>query len=222
MTTKSASTALAELQSRIKAELETVRDSVAPPSGNKISTKDKKFTLPDGKSENTLSVVILDHRNLNRYYIKPYDSQNVVPPDCYALAKSFNDLSPANHEDVTTAQHEDCATCPYNAFGSAPNGKGKACRNMVRLAMIPPDPAVGDTPMILEVPPSALKNWNKLVNDLESTGLLPIQVITEISFDSTKTYPCPVFTPKAAHDNLQTLWEHREKAQGLLDASPMG
>jgi hypothetical protein len=216
------STALAELQSRIKAELEAVRTSVAPPSGNKISTKDKKFTLPDGKSEQILSVVILDHRNLNRYYIKPYDSQKIVPPDCYALAKTFNTLSPKNHEDVASPQHEDCASCPYNQFGSAPNGKGKACRNMVRLAVIPPDADESVSPMTLEIPPSALKNWNKLVNDLESTGLLPIQIVTEISFDPKVTYPCPVFTPKTTHDNLQTLWTHRERAQAMLDASPAG
>lgn len=215
------STALVDLQARIKAELQSVRSSVAPPSGNKISTKDKKFNMPDGTvHQGPLSVVILDHRNLNRYYIKAYDPQNLVSPDCFALAKNFGDLSPKNHDEITKPQSDDCASCPYNQYGSAPNGKGKACRNMVRLAVIPPDAGPDVAPMTFEVAPSALKNWNKLVNDLESTGLLPIQVVTEISFDQSKTYPCPVFRPAATHDNLQALWEHREKAQAILDVSP--
>jgi len=92
------STELESLQDKIKNELANLGNSVAPPSSNRISTRDKKFTLPDGTSHaGPLMAVVLDFRNFNRYFTKPYDPQNPTPPDCFAIAKDFNDLSPGNH-----------------------------------------------------------------------------------------------------------------------------
>ena len=217
------SQALQSLQEKIKAELAEVRNSVAPPSSNKISTKDKKFTLPDGTvNQGPMHAVILDHRNMNRYYTKPYDANNPVPPDCFAIAKNFADLSPDNHEDVADPQADTCSTCPMNQFGSAPNGKGKACRNMVRLAVVPVTASGDDESQImtLEVPPSALRHWNAHVNELESTGMLPVQVVTEIAFDASKSFPCPTFKVSRAHDDLEQFWALREKAQAMLEQTP--
>lgn len=219
------STALQSLQEKIKAELAAVRKSVAPPSSNKISTRDKKFSLPDGTvNAGPMHAVILDHRNINKYYTKPYDAKNPSPPDCFAIAKEFAGLSPKNHNDVTDAQADDCEDCAMNAFGSASTGKGKACRNMVRLAIAPitADGADDSVIMTLEVPPSALKHWNKHVNDLESSGLLPVQVVTEIAFDQSKAYPCPTFKVSRAHEELETFWKLREQAQATLDQAPAG
>lgn len=215
------STALQSLQEKIKAELAEVRKSVAPPSSNRISTRSKQFTLPDGTTnQGPLYAVILDHRNFNRYYSKPYDPQNPAAPDCFAIAKQFNDLSPSNHDSVTDPQATACDECPMNKFGSAPTGKGKACRNMVRLAIAAADADENAAVMTLEVPPSALKYWNKHVNDLEVAGMLPVQVITEISFDEKVAYPCPTFKVSRPHDNLELFWQLREKAQALLDQEP--
>lgn len=217
----SASTELQSIQEQIKAELANIHNSVAPPSSNRISTRDKKFTLPDGTSHaGPMYAVVLDHRNFNRYYTKPYDPQNPTPPDCFAIAKDFDSMSPYNHEGVKDPQSNDCASCPMNQFGSGPTGKGKACRNMVRLALARPDASANDDPMTLEVPPSALKHWNKHVNHLQTAGMLPVQVITEISFDPQAAFPCPTFGVSEAHDNLDLFWSLREKAQAILDQEP--
>ena len=214
------STQLQDLQVRIRAELAALRESLSPPVNRRISVREKLFTLPDGTShQGPMQVVILDHRNLNRYYSKPFDASKLVPPECTAVAKRFEDLSPHNHAEVELPAANTCATCAHNAFGSAPNGKGKACRNMVRLAIVPPDAESDAVPMTLEIPPSALKNWNQLVNDLEANGLLPIQVVTLIDFDQSKAYPCPTFKVRRSHDELQKFWVIRERATALLDQS---
>lgn len=215
------STELESLQEKIKGELANLRNTVAPPSSNRITTRDKKFNLPDGTVLNQLEAVILDHRNFNRYYTKAYDPQNPTPPACFAIAKNLEELSPHNHDDVPEPQADSCSVCPMNEFGSASTGKGKACRNMVRLALAPPDATDDTEPMTLEVPPSAInKHWNKYVNNLSTTGVLPIQVVTAIQFDSSVAYPCPTFAYSEAHDRLELFWQLREKAQTVLDQTP--
>jgi hypothetical protein len=62
-----------------------------------------------------------------------------------------------------------------------------------------------------------LKNWNRFVSDLEANGLLPMQVVTEISFDPGRPYPCPTFKVLGPHDDLHTVWFLRERAAALLD-----
>jgi hypothetical protein len=214
-------TQLQDLQVRIRAELAALRESLAPAANRRISMREKQFTLPDGTTHRgPIVAVILDHRNVNRFYTRPFDATKLTPPDCFAIAKRFEDLSPNNHDEVEMPISDACAKCVNNEFGSAPNGKGKACRNMVRFAIVPPDADVDTLPMILEIPPSSLKNWNRLVNDLEATGLLPIQVVTEIAFDTSKSYPCPTFKVQQSHDALPTFWAIREKATALLDQTP--
>lgn len=217
---ESTGTSLVDLQERIKSELANVRKSVAPPASNRISTAGKRFSLPDGRvSTDPLRVIVLDHRNVHRYYTKPYDANNPAPPDCFAIAKEFDDLSPKNHEGVLKPQADACATCPRNEWGSAANGKGKACRNMVRLALAATD-TKDSTILTLEVPPTALKHWNNHVSNLAAIGKLPIQVVTQIGFDDGRAYPCPTFDAVAEHEELEHFWALREKAQAMLDQEP--
>ena len=212
--------ALESIQERIKAELVNQSNTVAPPAGRNISTKGKVFTLPDGtSSQGPMQAVILDHRNHNRYYTKAYDPQNPAPPDCFAISKEIPGMAPSDNSPEKQAKS--CGECPMNQFGSAANGKGKACRNMIRLAIASSDADGNTEPMILTVSPTGLKSWNSLVNNLTSTGLLPVQVVTEIAFDSNAPYPTLTFKAKEAHDQLETFWQLRDKAQLLLDQEPV-
>lgn len=214
-------TQLQALQAQIQAELAAVRRSLAPPASRRISAREKHFILPDGSThEGTIHAVILDHRNINLFYAEPFDATKPARPDCFAIAKCYEDLSPANHETVERPLSDRCTTCVNNQFGSAANGKAKRCRNMVRLAIVPPDAEAGTEPMLLEIPPSALKGWARLITDLEATGLLPIQVVTEIAFDPSKPYPCPIFKVQRTHDSLPAFWALRDRATALLDQAP--
>lgn len=210
------STALQSIQEKIKAELAEARKTIPPVTGRNISTKGKLFTFPDGKTHpGPIQAVILDHRNVNRYYVKPYDPQNPAPPHCFAISKVIEGMRP--HEEAMEPQAETCSECVMNQWGSAPNGRGKACRNTVRLAIVPPDADVNDDPMILTVSPTGLKSWASLVNGLESFGKLPIHVVTEIAFNPDAAYSTLVFKALGPHDRLEEFWQLREKAQSLLD-----
>lgn len=92
--------------------------------------------------DNEMQVVILAGLHENQYYKEKYDPGKVQVPDCYAIEPEGSkdpekDLKP--HEKADDPQHDDCATCPHNAWGSADTGKGKACANVRRLAVMTVD-----------------------------------------------------------------------------------
>jgi hypothetical protein len=215
-------TALVSLQERMKAELTNMRNTVMAPSGRNISTKGKVFTFPDQKtSQGPITAVILDHRNFNTYYTAAYNPQNPIPPKCFSISK---DLEMKPHADCGDPQNETCAACTWNKWGSAATGKGKACRNQVKLAIAAPDMTANDEPLIIKISPTGLKSWAALVNGLETIGLIPMQVLTEISFDPNAAYPTLVFkVGKAIEEGqLETMWALREKAQAMLEQTPVG
>lgn len=213
------STALASIQEKIKAQLALARDTVAVPTAKTISTRGKVFTLPTGQSsQGPLSCVILDWRNFNKYYTQMYNPQKPSPPDCFAINSVISEMKP--HEKATKPGHTDCAGCTFNKFGSAPTGRGKACRNTVRLAIVPADFTEDSEPMLLNVSPTGIRPWSGYVNSLLVNEMMPINVFTEISFDANAAYPTLLFKATKAHEMLETAWRIREAAQAMLDAPP--
>lgn len=87
---------------------------------------------------NKVPVVILDSIFEHAYYEGRYDPESPSPPTCFALGRDEGELVP--HKDVIERgqnPHDACEGCPMNEFGSADTGRGKACKNVRRLAMIP-------------------------------------------------------------------------------------
>jgi len=91
---------------------------------------------------NQLCVVILDAIFENAFYAEKWTQDGPVkPPTCYAMAHEQDALAPmiehmkADMEHFEP-QHDQCAGCPQNEWGSADTGKGKACGNRRRLALI--------------------------------------------------------------------------------------
>lgn len=87
---------------------------------------------------NKMGVIILDSILENVFYEGKYDPDNPSGPSCFAFGRDEKDMTP--HQvavDAKTAQEGPCLGCPMNEWGSADTGKGKACRNTRRLAMIP-------------------------------------------------------------------------------------
>lgn len=215
------SQALVNIRERLKGELAGLSKTVPAPSGRTISTKGKLFTFPDAKtSQGPLEAVILDHRNFNKFYSAAYDPKNPTPPKCFALSKDLDGMSP--HADVQEKQSETCAVCTYNQWGSASVGKGKACRNTVRLAIATPDATADSEPFIISISPTGIKSWSALVNALGTRELIPVQVVTSIAFDPNQAFPTLIFKPLRPLDDeqLTVMWALRQKAQALLDAPP--
>lgn len=90
---------------------------------------------------NQMAVVILDAVLENVFYEGAYDPDTPQGPTCFAFGRDDKTMSP--HPIVVEANNSQagtsglCAGCEMNEFGSADTGRGKACRNTRRLAMIP-------------------------------------------------------------------------------------
>lgn len=206
------------LEEEIKKQLQAQKSQLGALPSNKISTKGKKFTLPNGQAGETIEVVILDFVWFMVNYPGVYNANNPQQPNCFAVGRenpSSGDLQP--HEDSAEPQFTDCKDCPKNQWKSAPSGNGKACKNQRRLIVLPPDADEGSEPMTLYVSPGGLKHFDAYVSRLSAEhNMLPVQVITKISFDEDQTYPLLKFEMIGVHDNLQLFWNKREVSQELL------
>lgn len=216
----SESTALVDIRAKIQAEVAAQRASYEAPTASKISTKNKRFTLPDGTShQGPLKVVILDFTNTRTYYTGVYNASNIVPPRCFAAGKSIQDLAPS--ASIEEPMAEDCASCSMNQWGSDPQGgKGKACKSGVRLMLVAADIESGAEPLALDVTPTGMRSWNGLLANLSARGIAPMQAVVEIGLNPDVSYPTLTFEFVEQHDRLEQAWTLREKAEPLLEKHP--
>jgi hypothetical protein len=211
----------ANLQEEMANEIEQFKNRIAGPSGNKIKTDDKIFTLPDGTSGETLSVVIVEFMANNAYYDKPWNPNLVVPPVCFAIGVEPAGLTPS--ENSPEAQAESCAACWANQWKSSKTGNGKACTNSRLLAVMAPDQSEDQPLMLLKVTPTALQAFDGYVASVARTFQRPPRgVITEISFDPNSKYPSLRFGNPVACSNeqLAAAYARREEAFQLLAKEP--
>lgn len=143
---------------------------------------------------NQMAVVVLDHVLENTYYEDDYDPENPAPPTAYALGRDEKTIKWSDDSDPRWAG-ELCIDSDINQFGSADKGRGKACRNLRRLLVIPAgtiNKKTGDfeliedeehfdeaAPAFLKIPPTSTTNWSLYVKQLN--GALkkpPFAVVT--------------------------------------------
>jgi hypothetical protein len=115
---------------------------------------------------------------------------------------------------------EDCDTCPMNKFGTDDRGKGKACKNLRRLAVLMPGADSLDALLIIDVSPSALQGFDAFVSKLGSRKVTPITVITEVDFSPTSDFPVLTFKEVEPNACLEDHWLRRPEAQILLAQEP--
>lgn len=159
------------------------------PAVGKISLKSGVMTyqgaaMPGNKTE----AIILAASYRNVWYAGRYDANNIVNPNCFALALDDEGMAP--HENVEKPEHPTCEGCAKNEWGSDPNGgRGKACKQTRRLVLIPASvldqgaKAVSSAEFaILDVPVTSVKNYSGFVNTLSaSVGVPPHAAVCEIS-----------------------------------------
>lgn len=151
--------------------------AIEKPTTSNIGTRAGILTyngtpVPDNK----LSVIVIASTHANLYYEGAYDEKNPTNPVCYAYSEDGENMRP--HPKSSKPQHEDCATCPWNAWESDPNGgRGKACKNSRRLALIPADTTAEDLKTAeiatLQLPVTSVKVWAQYVNKLSTLFARP-------------------------------------------------
>lgn len=149
-----------------------------------ISFKGGDMTIDGVDVEgNALRCVILETVQENHFYDTEYDPDQPASPICYAFGSDPDEMKP--HEASPQPQCDSCAECPHNEWGSADKGKGKACSNVRRIAVMAEDGL--DDPDNAEVrfakiPVMSVKNLAKYVKDLDRLyELPPLGVVTEMS-----------------------------------------
>ena len=138
-------------------------------------------------ASNKLSVIVIGSAFENAYYDPsvPYDNDNPRSPICFAFGETDEGMAP--HAQSTVKQHDDCTSCPHNQWGSAEKGRGKACKNIQRLALMSASPLNVETVQQGEVayaklPVTSNKNYSNYVHLLAGVHKRPpFAVITEIA-----------------------------------------
>ena len=208
-----------DIEALMKKELAEQSKQLGALPTNKIGLKNKQFTLPDGQTDpGPMDTVILDFIWFMAHYPGVYNAANPQQPNCFAVGRDKPDsglLIPDS--GIKKPQGKTCKVCPKNEWGSAPTGKGKACKNQRRLIIIPPKFDEDSEPMTMYVSPGGLKNFDSYVSRLKNEhGLLPVQVITSISFDKNQSYPLLKFSFVEKHDNVSLAWSLKERWNEML------
>ena len=141
MAKKQPGTNLVQFDEELAKQAQAYRQTeAASATGNFIGTAAGILSWRGAPIEgNKMDCIVLTSVFENDYYKDAFDKDNPTPPACYAFATSQDALAP--HESAEDKQGDAnglCAGCWANGFGSAADGgRGKACQNRRRLAVIP-------------------------------------------------------------------------------------
>jgi hypothetical protein len=198
-------------------------------AGTFLSTKGGTLAFGDEQMPgNQACVIVLDAVMENTYYAGAYDPENAEAPTCYAFGRdAAEDMGPhpSMQSDLSyfIPQSDTCKGCQWNVYGTADKGKGKACQNRRRLALIPAgfySPKRGsrdfDLDLItdlkhyaaadiafLKLPVTSVKNWSKYAQQVSAThNTHPLAVVTRLFLE-----PDPKFQYQVHFEMLDTVPE---------------
>lgn len=179
-------------------------------SGSFISTKGGVLTFGDEQMPgNQMVVVVLDAVQERTFYAEKYNADREAnsPPVCYAFSRAEDEDEMGPHPSMQAdlsyfkPQNDTCKGCPNNEWGSADTGRGKACAERRRLALIPagyytpkrgsrdldlhmitdPEHYASADIAFLKLSVTSVKDWAKYVTTLASSlRRPPLAVVTRI------------------------------------------
>lgn len=218
-------TALAPFQERLaQYAKKTVATVAAVSGGTFVSLKGGILSVAgNAVPGNTLEVVVLGHVLENHYYTVAFDPDSPASPVCFAFGETAEDMKP--HDASEEKQCDNCAACPKNQFGTAEKGKGKACGNIVRMALLTRADVEKDVslaqPAFMKIPVTSVKEWAIYCKGLESSlGLPPFAVVTKLSVvpDAKSQFKVKFDTVATIDDaeSIEALINRHESIQGEL------
>lgn len=208
------------IEAMLAQESQTVKDLISSTSGDKIKCgRNGSITLPDGTEVDELECVVLAFVSANMYYDRPYDKDAIIPPACFAINPVPSLLTP--NPKAPAAQGSSCSTCSMNQFGSAANGKSKACGNR-RLVAVTTLDGEGEI-FTVSVPPSGIRGFDAYVARLSAKlQTVTVGVLTKLTVNSNSDYGVPEFDVirKLDQNELTEMVPMREEAMARLTAEP--
>lgn len=112
----------------VKENLAGLDDEVQFPRVRFLNDAKFHMTQDDDEGVGEFQGVILSYVRQNTYWASGFDPNNPGPPECFSLDGKKGSL-PRN----SGGAYGECRDCKYNQFASAKSGKGKACRNQIKL-----------------------------------------------------------------------------------------
>jgi hypothetical protein len=198
-----------------------------------IKTRGGVFEFDGEEIGEVLSVIVLESICENRYWGEGYDRSNPTPPVCFAMNKNPENLAPP--ENLETKQAEKCSKCPMNKFRTAERGRGKACRNNIRLTVLPAGEPLNSEQLsraegaTLRIPATGLKNFSKYTRKVTKwpakQGRPLLSVVTEISIERYSSngwgMQFEVETEINDGDTLRTIIDRRKEGHASLMVLPV-
>ena len=210
---------IVSIQDALRAQVANMAGRIMPATGNAIRvSQDKQISLPDGtKVEGALELVIVDFVAVHNFYEGKFDKNDIKPPSCFAIGTDPRNMVPSPNSP--NKQASECQTCPMNQWGS--DGKGKACKNGRKLAVLPPD-ANEDTPIwTLGVSPTAIKGFDGYVAGVARTfGMPPVAVVTTVDLNTATDFPQFMFGNAVQNDGVAAHFSRTAEARELLMVEP--
>ena len=210
---------IVSIQEALRAQVAGLAGRITPATGNAIRLgQDKKLNLPDGtKTDGPLELVVVDFVSTHNFYAGRFDKDNIVPPDCFAIGTDPKNMVPSPNSP--NPQAKDCQSCAMNQFGS--DGKGKACKNGRKLAVLPPDADENTDIWTMNVSPTALKNFDGFVASVARTfGMPPVAVVATVGLSEAVEYPQLQFTDPKSNENVAVHYARQAEARDLLMVEP--
>lgn len=200
-----------DLQSIIADELDGLKltfDRIKVPSGGSLA-----FEVPDENGESDIRKeivgVIVGHSPENIFYMSKYTGGNEMP-DCVAADGKVGTGNPGGV----------CADCPYNAWGSAENGVGKACQNRHKVFILQDGELF---PVMLSLPVTSVKSFTEYVKRAVIKGKRTSAFITKVSLAKEKSadgieYSKCVFTKDAdlSPEKAAQAYEYALSIKGMI------
>lgn len=143
-------------------------DRVKIPSGGGLAFEVPAEDGADVRKE--LVGVIIDHHPCNAYWKEHYAGKR-NHPDCSSMDAKTGVGDPGG----------DCRRCPFNQWGSAIDGRGKACKNMHRVYILLEGEFI---PLLLTLPPTSIQALgNYLAKRVLGKGKKSYEVVTKIGLE---------------------------------------
>lgn len=214
----------ANIQEKMAADIAAFQERMSAPVGNRIAvTQDKHFKNAVDEKFSEIQGVIVDFIAKKAWYQDPFDKDDRVPPNCYALGFQPHNELEASENSPDLQFSEGCKNCPKNQFKSAPNGRGKACKDSYLLALLPPDATSDSSLVTLEISATGITPFEKYVRALSRDyGKAPYGFVTTFKFDDTVDYPSVrCVNPQPADVELVKMAIARsEDATKMLETEP--
>lgn len=213
---------------------EQLKDDLGRQPFNKIGTRERMFTFPNGDTVESFTGIIIDFVHQNTKYKGKFRPGSKDAPICVAVGKETAKDPLIPFANSPERQADACATCALNQFG--PNGEAKECQNRRVFAVVPPDfnpetDELSEQLMVLNLPPTSIKYVRSYLRSILSQYQVPpIGMVTKFYFQPnvSQSTVCmsleePYVTLEGGMARMQSLFSHCiEAASELLRQEPGG